>query len=136
VKSVMGKSGRLLLILNLIRARKNLSARELAKECGVSERTIYRDINAISEAHIPIYYDNGYKFLTNAFLPPLNLSLDEHLALYVGLNSGNPNSHAALKSAGKTALAKIESLLPETIREDYFEIRTHIKIPDKQKEKG
>ncbi len=123
------------MILNLIRARKNLSAKDLARECGVSERTIFRDINAISEANVPIYYDNGYKFLTNAFLPPLNLSLDEHLALFVGLNTENPNSHAALKSAGKTALAKIESLLPETIRDDYFEIRTHIETHNKQKEK-
>jgi len=132
----MGKAGRLLLILNLIRARKNLSAKDLARECGVSERTIYRDINAISEANIPIYYDNGYKYLTNAFLPPLNLSLDENLALYMGLNSEDVNSQAALKSAGKTALAKIESLLPETIRDDYFEIRTHIETHNKQKEKG
>ena len=125
-----------MLILNLIRARKNLSAKDLAKECGVSERTIYRDINAISKADIPIYYNNGYKFLTDAFLPPLNLSLDENLALYMGLNSEDVNSQAVLKSAGKTALAKIESLLSETIRDDYFAIRTHIETHNKQKEKG
>jgi len=125
-----------LLILNLIRARKNLSAKDLAKECGVSERTIYRDINAISKADIPIYYNNGYKFLTDAFLPPLNLSLDENLALYMGLNSEDVNSQAALKSAGKTALAKIESLLSETIRDDYFAIRTHIETHNNQEEQG
>ena len=125
-----------MLILNLIRARKNLSAKDLAKECGVSERTIYRDINAISKADIPIYYDNGYKFFTDAFLPPLNLSLDENLALYMGLNSEDVNSQAALKSAGKTALAKIESLLSETIRDDYFAIRTHIETHNNQEEQG
>lgn len=125
-----------MLILNLIRARKNLSAKDLAKECGVSERTIYRDINAISKADIPIYYNNGYKFLTDAFLPPLNLSLDENLALYMGLNSEDVNSQAALKSAGKTALAKIESLLSETIRDDYFAIRTHIETHNNQEEQG
>ena len=122
----MKKAHRLLFILNLIRSRRNLKARDLAKECEVSERTIYRDINAISEANIPIYYDNGYKFLTNAFLPPLNLSLDEHLALFVGLNSENPNSHAALKSAGKTALAKVESLISENIKHDYLKLKEKI----------
>ena len=132
----MGKADRLLLILNLIRARKNLTPKDLAKECGVSERTIYRDINAISKADIPIYYNNGYKFLTDAFLPPLNLSLDENLALYMGLNSEDVNSQAALKSAGKTALAKIESLLSETIRDDYFAIRTHIETHNNQEEQG
>jgi predicted DNA-binding transcriptional regulator YafY len=132
----MGKADRLLLILNLIRARKNLTPKDLSKECGVSERTIYRDINAISKADIPIYYDNGYKFFTDAFLPPLNLSLDENLALYMGLNSEDVNSQAALKSAGKTALAKIESLLSETIRDDYFAIRTHIETHNNQEEQG
>ncbi|MFH0930314.1 MAG: HTH domain-containing protein, partial [Candidatus Zixiibacteriota bacterium] len=82
---VMGKADRLLLILNLIRSRRNLRAKDLALECGVSERTIFRDINAISSANIPIYFENGYKFLTDAFLPPLNFSLDEYLVLYLGL---------------------------------------------------
>lgn len=65
----MSKTDRLLFILNLIRSRRNLKARDLAKECEVSERTIYRDIMDLSSANIPIYFDDGYKFLTDAFLP-------------------------------------------------------------------
>lgn len=124
----MGKAGRLLLILNLIRSRRNLRAKDLALECGVTERTIYRDIDAISSANIPIYYEKGYKFLTDAFLPPLNFSLDEYLALYLGLNSEVINSDPILKDSGKKALAKLESLIPEAVKDDYLETKKKIDI--------
>jgi len=122
----MSKADRLLLILNLIRARGNLKVRDLAKECEVSERTIYRDVVSISSANIPIYFENGYKFLTEAFLPPLNFSKDEYLAIYLGLNSDIIYSNPALKSFGKSALAKIESLLPEKLKHDYLKIKKSV----------
>ena len=83
----MPKQDRLLYILNLLRARKNLNATQLAEECGVTERSIYRDILAISEANIPIYYDNGYKLATENFLPPLNFSFEEYSCLKIALES-------------------------------------------------
>lgn len=125
----MNKADRLLFILNLIRSRRNLRARDLATECGVSERTIYRDINAISSANIPVCYDNGYKFLTDAFLPPLSLSLDEHLAIHLGLRSDVVNSKPVLKEAGKRALAKLEATMSENVRKEYLEIRKEMDDP-------
>jgi predicted DNA-binding transcriptional regulator YafY len=124
----MSKTDRLLFILNLIRSNRNLKAKDLAEECEVSERTIYRDINAISSAHVPIYFENGYKFLTNAFLPPLNFSLDEYLALSLGLNSEIINSNPALKSSERSALAKLESIIPENVKEDYHKMKEKIDI--------
>ncbi|RME19381.1 MAG: HTH domain-containing protein, partial [Candidatus Zixiibacteriota bacterium] len=47
----MPKSDRLLYILNLLRTRRNLNAARLAEECGVTERSIYRDIISLSEAN-------------------------------------------------------------------------------------
>lgn len=54
-----------------------MHARDLALKCGVSERTIHRDIAAISAAHMPVYYENGYKLLDEKFLPPLCLTPQE-----------------------------------------------------------
>lgn len=115
----MGKSDRLLLILSLLRFRKNLRASDLAKECEVSERTIYRDILALSEARVPIYFDQGYKLLTDAFLPPLNFTVDELITLYLGIRSDPVQSVDCLRKSAKHALAKLESLIPEKIRADY-----------------
>ncbi len=49
----------------------------MADKCGVSKRTIYRDLNDIAAANFPIYYDRGYRILNTAVLPPLNLSQEE-----------------------------------------------------------
>ena len=83
----MAKYDRLLYVLNLLRSRKSLNAARLAEECGVTERSIYRDIISLSEANVPIYYDNGYKLASGNFLPPLNFSFEEYSCLKLALES-------------------------------------------------
>ena len=73
----MTKSERLIFILSLLRGNKFLRASDLAGKCGVSERTIYRDIISISGINIPIYYENGYRLLSSEFLPPINFTQSE-----------------------------------------------------------
>jgi len=129
----MGKSDRLLLILNLLKYRKNLKASDLANECEVSERTIFRDIQALSEARVPVYFDDGYKLLTDAFLPPLNFTVDEVLTLFLGLNSEPVQSVDCLRKSAKQALAKLESLIPEKIGFDYKKAKEHITVQPEKK---
>ena len=53
------RSSRLLSILILLQLRTRLTAEALAEEFEVSVRTIYRDIDALSAAGIPVYGDRG-----------------------------------------------------------------------------
>ncbi|MBG0785295.1 MAG: WYL domain-containing protein [Anaerolineaceae bacterium] len=53
------RADRLLSILILLQSRGLLSAQELAAELEVSERTIYRDMNALSIAGFPVYANTG-----------------------------------------------------------------------------
>jgi predicted DNA-binding transcriptional regulator YafY len=130
----VSKLDRLLLILNLLRCRRNLGASNLAKECDVSERTIYRDINAISSANIPVYFDKGYRLLTDAFLPPLNLTIDELLTIYLGLSSEPVQSVERLRKLAKQALVKLESSISKKTKADYDKIKQRITVqPGKKK---
>ncbi|MCK4404519.1 MAG: HTH domain-containing protein [candidate division Zixibacteria bacterium] len=129
----MAKSDRLLLILNLLRSRRNFKASDLANECEVSERTMYRDIQALSEVGVPIYFDRGYKLLTHAFLPPLNFTFDELQSIYIGLSSSPVQSVDCLRKSAKQALAKLESLMPEKIKVDYEKAKEQITVQPKEK---
>ena len=53
------KNGRLFEILYLLVEKRTLTARELAQRLEVSERTIYRDIDALSAAGIPVFTQQG-----------------------------------------------------------------------------
>lgn len=126
----MTKYDRLLFILNLLRTRKNMNAALIARECGVTERTIYRDIIAISEANIPIYYDRGYKYATDNFLPPLNFTVDEYLTLSAILESSPLAITGSGKGKIKMVKTKIEAVLSQAVRRErmYSKNPTEIKI--------
>lgn len=53
------RADRLLSLLMLLQTRGRLPAHELAKRLEVSERTIYRDIEALSAAGVPVYTETG-----------------------------------------------------------------------------
>lgn len=113
----MSKYDRLLYILNLLRTRRNLNAASLARECGVTERSIYRDIIALSEANVPIYYDNGYKLATDNFLPPLNFDFDEYNCLRMALDSSPLAKTGKYAPLLKKVRAKIDANLSQSVKE-------------------
>lgn len=53
------RSQRLLSMLLLLQVRQRMTARELAGELGVSERTVLRDVLALAEADIPVFAEQG-----------------------------------------------------------------------------
>lgn len=114
----MNKSSRLLYLITIILNNPGVGVSRLAEKCNVSERTIYRDVIAISEAHIPIYYDNGYRILDTTRMPPLNFSSDELIYLYNILRS-TPHTAALGAVAGRLA-DKLRRHLPGVLN------RTHI----------
>ncbi len=126
----MSKYDRLLYILNLLRSRKNLNARMLAEECGVTERSIYRDILALSEANIPIYYDRGYKLASDLFLPPLNFDMDEYNCLRLALESTPLAKTDKYAKLVKQIRAKVDAGLSESVKQQkkFTPLTTYINI--------
>ncbi|OEH86082.1 transcriptional regulator [Desulfuribacillus stibiiarsenatis] len=74
---------RLLKIITLVQSKPGIRSKELAVRCETTERTIFRDLDYLSAAHIPITcegYGKGYRYNSNFSLYPLDWTDDETLA--------------------------------------------------------
>lgn len=74
---------RLLQIIDAIQTRPGINAKALAEKCEVSERTIYRDLDALAQARYPIVnegYGKGYRFNGRFALYPMDLTDEEWMA--------------------------------------------------------
>lgn len=107
---------RLLRIVLLIQSEHGWNARRLALECGVTERTIYRDLEELEGAGVPWVYDpltDGYRIRKDFFLPPLHLTAEEAAALHEHVSVASVNGDA--RNAAMSAMRKVMSILPEPV---------------------
>lgn len=111
----MSRSARLLELMQALRRRRRaVTAEELARELGVSPRTLYRDIATLVGQGAPIEgaAGLGYMLRPGFFLPPLMLGEEEVDALLLGLKLVGRRGDDALGRAAEDALAKIIAVLP------------------------
>ncbi len=120
------RADRLLSLLILLQTRGRMSASQLAAELEVCERTIYRDIVALSTAGVPVYGEagpeGGYRLLDSYRTNLTGLSEGEARALFM-LNMPSPLTKLGLSQELKAAMLKLTAALPETRRQDEERVR-------------
>lgn len=122
---------RLLKILTLIQSAPGWTAQRLAEACDTSIRTIYRDMRVLEAAGIPYYHDTehpGYRVRRDFFLPPVQLTLDESLALIALAEHVGGREQIPLTRAAARAVSKVRSHLPHAMREQIDKIDKHLAI--------
>lgn len=108
---------RLMKIMTLIKAQKNLHRKDLARKCEVSVRTIQRDIDTLSYAGVPVFWsDEGYEIMPDFFLPPMNLSLEEAFHLVLATEAFSENMDESKRQTIESAMSKIIARLPNETR--------------------
>jgi predicted DNA-binding transcriptional regulator YafY len=108
------RADRLFQIVQLLRRERAVTAAQLAAELEVSERTVYRDVQDLVVNGVPIQGEAGvgYALPASFDLPPLMFDSEEIQALVLGARMVMSWSDARLASAAKSALAKVEHVLP------------------------
>ena len=123
------RADRLLSLLMLLQIRGRLPAHELAKRLEVSERTIYRDIEALSAAGVPVYTESGPGggcVLAEGYRTNLTgLTEAEVRTLFMSSASGLL-ADLELGQALEAALLKLLAALPSAHRQDAERSRQRI----------
>lgn len=117
----MRRADRLFEIIQLLRQKPVVRARDLADGLEVSERTIYRDISDLIASGVPIDGEAGvgYTLRPGFDMPPLMFTESEVEALVLGARILESWTDPALAEAATRVIAKIEAVVPSGLR-DYM----------------
>jgi predicted DNA-binding transcriptional regulator YafY len=125
------RASRLLSVLLLLQSRGPLTARQLADELEVSVRTIYRDVESLHAAGIPLYgeagHRGGYRLLDGFRTRLTGLTGQEARALFLAGMPG-PAAELGLGALAAAAELKIEAALPRELREGSRSVREHFHL--------
>jgi predicted DNA-binding transcriptional regulator YafY len=123
------RADRLLSLLMLLQAHGKMTAQTLAEELEVSVRTIYRDIDALSTAGVPVYAERGPGggcALIDGYRTNLTgLTQDEVQALFM-LSVPAALDELGVSQELKAALRKLTAALPAARRSDEERVRQRI----------
>ncbi|MFZ5617674.1 MAG: helix-turn-helix transcriptional regulator [Pseudomonadota bacterium] len=115
---------RLFQLLDELRLRRTpVTACELAREMGVSLRTLYRDIADLQAMGAPIRGEGGVGYVMEPgyFMPSLRFDEDELSAVALGLRLVAVRTDARMSEAARRAAAKIASAVSDETRRAFLD---------------
>jgi predicted DNA-binding transcriptional regulator YafY len=118
----MNRIDRLVGIVMMLQSKRLLRAEDIAHHFDVSVRTVYRDIQALCEAGVPVAGEAGvgYSLVAGYSLPPVMFSEEEASALIIGGEFVRSMTDESLHKQIQSALMKIRAVLP-TDKKEYVE---------------
>lgn len=125
------RAGRLLSIMMILQGRGRTTAQELSAAMEVSERTIYRDLDALSAAGVPIYADRGPGggfALMEGYRSGLTALNDAETRSLIMASIPGPLADLGMDKPLQDALLKLLAALPYARREEARRLRSLIHL--------
>ncbi|CAH2213764.1 helix-turn-helix transcriptional regulator [Tepidibacter aestuarii] len=126
----MQKIERLMAIILALKNKKKMTAKELSEIFEVDIRTIYRDMQALSEINVPVISypgsEGGYEILDDYFIPPIMFNKDEVFALLLSKKIFDIINIPGYASSANSAFLKIENIVNECFKKDFDDVQKKI----------
>jgi len=125
----MKQMDRRLLILMRLREETPIRASDLADECECSVRTVYRDIDALCQAGVPVASmpGEGYRLVSGYHLPPIAFAAEEAVQILLGLDLTQRLGTLPQRESARAAAAKVEAVLSPETRQEVALLRERIR---------
>lgn len=126
----MNRTDRLFAIILELQAKGQRRAHDLAETFEVNKRTIYRDVQALSEMGVPVVAipGQGYSLMEGYFLPPLRFTTDEATMLLLGADFVAQNFDAQYRAAALSASRKLAAVLPDAVKANVQYLQNSIRF--------
>lgn len=111
---------RVLAVLELLQAHRQLTGSDLARRLGVEVRTVRRYIQVLEDMGVPVRAergrDGGYSLVSGFKLPPMMFTDDETLAIALGLVAAGGLGLEDIDAAVVSVRAKLERVMPQALK--------------------
>ena len=132
----MTQLARLIHVLTLLKSKRLLTATELSDKFNVSVRTVYRDIQKLIEAGVPVITieGRGYTLMDGYTVAPVQFTEKEANALITAQHLVNRSNDSSFVTDFEEALTKIKSVFRSSILEKSEVLNNQLHIFDTRKE--
>ena len=124
----MRRADRLIKITHFLRQRRQaVTAKQIAETFGICTRTVYRDIQCLMDANVPISGEAGVGYLIDKqyYLPPITFDADELEAIGLGISMVRQWTDNKFASKADSAFEKIQAVLPTSVQGELQQITTY-----------
>lgn len=132
----MTQLSRLISILTLLKSRRILTATELSNKFEVSVRTVYRDIQKLIEAGVPVITieGRGYSLMDGYTVAPVQFTEKQANALITAQHLVKQSNDSSFTNDFEEALTKIKSVFKSSVLEKSELLNNKIHIFNNQYE--
>lgn len=126
----MNRFDRITAILIQLQSRRIVKAQDLAERFGISLRTVYRDMNTLAEAGVPIIGEAGvgYSIMDGYRLPPVMFTKEEARTFITAEKLMEKFTDFPTQSQYQSAMYKIKAVLRSSEKSMVESLENHIQV--------